>query len=156
MKHPSIRSLLLLLAGGASMPLLAQEKPAPAFQRAERPYGAKIGLAAMTPRAALGVQGDMILLNDIGVEVSATVWGGGVRARYYILSGGMSPYLGVGTGMALRNDGNWLGSWKEWHIGLEHAFRGGLVLQAQLVHFFDRRGDAQERYTFMPGIGYRF
>lgn len=156
MTRSTTPALFLLLAACGGAPLLAQENPASAFHRAERPYGAKIGFASMTPRAALGVQGDMILLDDIGVEVSATVWGGAVRARYYILSGAISPYLGLGTGMAFQNDGNWLGSWKEWHIGLEHAFRGGLVLQAQLVNFFDRRGATRERYTFVPGIGYRF
>lgn len=125
------------------------------FRRADRSHGFKLGFSTTDSRSPMGVQADVILFNRMGLEVATALTAHSARARYYILDGAVSPYVGIGTGMLFENEGLWSGSWKEAHIGFESAFNSGIVLQMQFLKFFDQRGDATHSYTFAPGIGYR-
>lgn len=141
-----------------TQPDTVTERPASAateFRRADRSHGFKIGFSTTDPRSPLGMQADVILFNRMGLEVSTALTAHSARARYYMLDGALSPYVGIGTGMLFENEGLWSGSWKEAHVGFERAFSNGIVLQMQFLTFFDRRGRVQHSYTFAPGIGYR-
>jgi opacity protein-like surface antigen len=127
-----------------------------AFLRSDRPHGFKIGYAGPGRHGNLGVQVDAIILNRIGLEFSATVLTTTLRARYYLLRGLATPFVGIGSGMSFMEGGIWVGSWKEAHLGFERAFDNGLVLEVQVLGFFDRRGDIYQSYAFAPGIGFRF
>jgi|GEM_PF-5665351 len=149
------RAPALMTQPAADSAVSTNSPPAPEFRRSDRPLGFKLGFATMSPYSSLGAQVDMIFFNRLGLEAATTIAANSVRARFYLLEGATSPFVGLGTGMAYNRDGLWSASWREWHLGFERAFANGIVLQLQFLGFFDRRGYAGTHYTFAPGIGYR-
>ncbi len=152
-------AITALAPGDSTVVAIAKHEASPSPEtarqpRTERPIGFKVGFAALDKVSGLGVQADYVLFNRLGLELGSTISQTTARAHVYILSGGISPFVGAGTGFAFEF-GEYLGSWKEVHVGLESAFANGLVLQIQAIRFFDVRGLGDYNFTLSPGVGFR-